>query len=391
MGVKTVGVVKQMQPFLSQPTLTTIKIVKKIRTPLGRLALLLAAGLALLGGLYAATVLLGYNGHRPLSGLASSHGPLMVFGFVGGAIALERAVAIRRWWGWGAPIASAIAVAAVFLHAPVWVPGAAWAVSFAVLTGVYAEAYRRQGSLALIIQAAGSVAAVFAALRWAEAGVFTDALGLAMMFTVATIIGERVELARLSFSRGHREETITVLILALLAAAVVAPVGALATSIERVFGLLLVAVAVASLRADVARNLVRTSKLPRFSAACMLLGYGWLVVAGLAIAFFGLRTTGFAYDACVHGVFLGFVISMIFAHAPIILGAVIRKNLPYHTILYAPVVLLHGGLLIRLGAGDLLRHDGIWRAGAIVTIVAVLGFIATGIFSGISNRGKRKR
>ena len=38
---------------------------------------------------------------------------------------------------------------------------------------------------------------------------------------------------------------------------------------------------------------------------------------------------GPAYDAVVHAVFLGFTLSMIMAHAPVILPAVLRRPLPY--------------------------------------------------------------
>ena len=71
------------------------------RTPGGRLRrvlLLVPCGLAMLMGVDAALALLGLP--APLSGdrLTSGHGMLMVIGFVGALIALERSVAIGRWW-----------------------------------------------------------------------------------------------------------------------------------------------------------------------------------------------------------------------------------------------------------------------------------------------------
>jgi len=40
---------------------------------------------------------------------------------------------------------------------------------------------------------------------------------------------------------------------------------------------------------------------------------------------------GGGYDAVVHAIFLGFVISMVMAHAPVILPAVLRRPLPYRS------------------------------------------------------------
>ncbi|BFO21058.1 hypothetical protein SHKM778_74460 [Streptomyces sp. KM77-8] len=44
----------------------------------------------------------------------------------------------------------------------------------------------------------------------------------------------------------------------------------------------------------------------------------------------------------MHAVFLGFVMSMIMAHAPVILPAVLRRPLPYHPGLALAAWLLHG-------------------------------------------------
>ena len=59
-----------------------------------RLPLLAAGGLALVGGLYAALLLLDAPLPDTTAGVGQSHGPVMVFGFVGTLIALERAVAL---------------------------------------------------------------------------------------------------------------------------------------------------------------------------------------------------------------------------------------------------------------------------------------------------------
>ena len=55
-----------------------------------------------------------------------------------------------------------------------------------------------------------------------------------------------------------------------------------------------------------------------------------------------------AYDAALHAVFVGFVFSMVFGHAPVILPAVLRVRFPYHPVLYVPLVVLHASLAVRV-------------------------------------------
>jgi len=68
-----------------------------------RVPVLAAAGLGLVGGLYAALLLLGLGLPAPASPIEEVDGPVMVFGFVGTLIALERAVAAARRWALLAP------------------------------------------------------------------------------------------------------------------------------------------------------------------------------------------------------------------------------------------------------------------------------------------------
>ena len=65
------------------------------------------------------------------------------------------------------------------------------------------------------------------------------------------------------------------------------------------------------------------------------------------------RPGGPRYYRLLHTVFLGFLFSMIFGHAPIILPAITGVAVPYRQAFYAHLALLHISLAIRLG-GDLL-------------------------------------
>ena len=118
------------------------------------------------------------------------------------------------------------------------------------------------------------------------------------------------------------------------------------------FGLALLGLVGWLARHDVARRTVRSTGLTRFMAASMLAGYAWLAVAAVTWTLTGPAYDGPAYDVVVHAVFLGFTMSMIMAHAPVILPAVLRRPLPYHPAMLVPAALLHVSLTLRLWVGD---------------------------------------
>jgi len=79
------------------------------RVPMQRLLLLLLAATAVLSGLDAALLRLGLGAPVEAVSLAAGHGVLMVYGFLGTAITLERAVALQSGpsrstvWAYAAP------------------------------------------------------------------------------------------------------------------------------------------------------------------------------------------------------------------------------------------------------------------------------------------------
>jgi hypothetical protein len=115
-------------------------------------------------------------------------------------------------------------------------------------------------------------------------------------------------------------------------------------------------------------------------AVSLLAGYVWLVVAGATWLMAGdLHRSDGTYDVALHAVFLGFVMSMIFAHAPVIVPAVLRVRLPFRSWFYAHTVLLHAALLVRLVGGDALGNRVAWQVGGVGTELAILLFLAVSI------------
>ncbi|HEX6498710.1 MAG TPA: hypothetical protein VF054_06715 [Micromonosporaceae bacterium] len=355
-----------------------------VPTPL-RLPVLACAGLALLGGLYAALLLLGLPVPAPRPDLAAVHGPVMVLGFVGTLIALERAVALGARWALVAPSAAGLGALVLLGTGPTVAGKLLLAVGGVGLLGVYAALWRRQPSVALLAQAAGAFAWYAAALLWLGGFTVAETLPWLAGFVVLTIAGERLELAHLSMP-AHAERRFVAVLVALV-------VGATAATLwpkpgHQVLGLALLATVAWLAGYDVARRTVRGRGLPRFVAVGLLAGYGWLALAGLLWAGTGPSSAGPRYDAVLHAIFLGFVISMIFVHAPVIMPAVLRRPLPYHPVLYAPLLLLHASLLTRLALGDLAGLTVVWQWSAIANEAALLGFV--GCAAALALRGRTR-
>lgn len=348
--------------------------------------MLAGAGFALVAGLYAALLLLGFELPMPRPGLTDVHGPLMVFGFVGTLIALERAVALGARWAVLAPACSAGGGLALITFGTA-LPGKVLLAAAAVaLLGVYRALWRRQQTPALLAQAAGAFAWYAAIVLWLAGLPVAETAPWMAVFVVATIAGERLELAHVAITGPQPQRWFLAVLIALTC-------GAAAATIwpdigTRLFGAGLLAVVAWLTVFDVARRTIRSRGLPRYVAAGLLAGYGWLGLAALLWTGAGQATAGPRYDAVLHAVFLGFTLSMIFAHAPVILPAVLRRPLPYGPVLYAPLALLHVSLLVRVVAGDGLGLEPAWRWAGAGNVAAVLTF--AGFAAALTLRARRQ-
>ncbi|MCP9949897.1 hypothetical protein [Actinomadura madurae] len=334
-----------------------------------RFPLLAGALLSLIAGLWGALGLLDAGVPVPRTSFAQQHGPLMALGFLGTLISLERGVALGRPWAYISPALAGLG--ALTTAAGLTVPGrllltaaGGW------LVAVYIAVLGRRTGRDLAVQASGAVAWYTGGLLWIGGRTVAEIVPWLAAFLVLTIAGERLELARVAFL-GRRASD------GLLGAAALIGAGAAASTLWPDAGWRLTGLGMAVLAGwlavhDIARRTVRSTGLPRYAAACLLAGYLWLAVAGTIWLAAG-RPSGGLYDAALHAVFLGFVMSMVFGHAPVILPAVLRVRLPYHPVLYAPLVLLHASLLVRV-VGDVSAATGPRTLGGVLGEVSLLLF-----------------
>jgi hypothetical protein len=352
-----------------------------------RLIFLIPAGLALLAGLDAGLLLLGLPAPVTTQRLPNAHGMVMVLGFVGTVIALERAVALRRRAGFAAPILLGMGGLLVISAAPLWLGQLAFVAGTAAVVAIYVPLWQRQRDDSILVQALGAVLAMGGAMLWLAGRPVASVLPWLACFVVLTIAGERLELARVTLLASA-----TVAQLIVIAALIT--IGTVLTLLWPVVGYPLLGLSLLALVGwlmvhDVARRTIRAKGLPRFMAGCLLAGYVWLATAGAIWATLGEVSQGSGYDAVIHAIFLGFTMSMIMAHAPVILPAVLRCRLPYHPVMLIPPVLLHASLLVRLGIGDAGHILLARQIGGGLNVVALLGFAV--IMAGSAIRAGRPR
>jgi len=138
-------------------------------------------------------------------------------------------------------------------------------------------------------------------------------------------------------------------------------------------------------RFDIARRTLRRPGLPRFVALALLPGYVWLGVGGILWLRDGAAIAGPAHDAELHAIFLGFVFSMIFGHAPVIFPGVLGLAIPFRRVFYGHLALLHAGLVLRI-AGDLGGDFDLARTGGLLNAVAIGVFLVATVGSAVLHR-----
>jgi hypothetical protein len=337
-----------------------------------------AGMLALLAGMWAGLIRAGWQWPPVQAQLPSAHGPLMISGFLGTLISLERAVALtaptgsaRRRWTYVAPALTALGGLALIVGLPAGVARGLIALGSLALVIVFVEIVRQRRSWDTVTMALGAVLWLTGNVLWWSGRSTFQVTVWWIGFLVLTIAGERLELARVLLLRRSALVTFVISIGVLLAGLVVSLANF--NLGVRVSGAGLIALGVWLLGRDVARRTIRQSGLTRFIAACLLPGYAWLVFGG-GLWLLGNFTSGLTYDAALHSVLLGFVFSMIFGHAPIILPAVLNLPLAFRPAYYAHLALLHASLIVRL-LGDLAADPALRMWAGLLNVTAILLFM----------------
>ncbi|MBI5927124.1 MAG: hypothetical protein HY836_16155 [Aquabacterium sp.] len=301
---------------------------------------------------------------------ASQHAALMICGFLGTVIGVERATAIHAPWTFLAPISSALG--GLFLttgHAGI----SLWLFVLAALVFVMVNVFivGRQATVHTYLLVLSALLWLAGNVRFMLHGLHNATLTAWFAFLVFTIAAERLEMARLTRPHAFSLPLLGSALAIVLAGTVVIEwhdsIGCV------LFGTGLLALALWLIRFDIARHTVKAPGLSRYMAACLLTGYAWLGVSGLCWVALGMGQS--TRDAALHALALGFIMSMIMGHAPVILPSVAGIKLHVDARFYLPLALLHFSLFVRLAPG---HANAIWQAhGGMLNALAILAFALT--------------
>ena len=348
-----------------------------------RLPLLILGFASLASGVLAGLARMGWAVPLPAAQLALLHGPLMICGFLGTVIGLERAVALGYRWAYAGPLLTGLGGVAILLGFPLPVGAAAIALGSAVLLTGTVMILLRQRELFMVTMALGAFSWLAGNLLWLTGSGVSGVVALWINFLVLTIAGERLELTRFLPPSPDAKRIFAAILAAVLAGGFFSGTG---IGIA-VYGIGLLGLALWLLRHDIARRTVKEQGLTRFTAVCLLSGYAWLTIGSVLLLVTG-GLSGTAYDAVLHAVLIGFVFSMVFGHAPIIFPAVVRVKMPYHWTFYLPLLALHASLLVRI-AGDGLMLPELRNLGGLLNALALVLFILSTVSSVV--RGSRAK
>lgn len=338
--------------------------------------LVLAAALALLGGLAGGLGRLGVITlpEQVVAPLAL-HGALMVCGFFGFVIGLERAAAIGSRTARAAPALAAVGSVAAWAMQP-GIAAACWLAAGIALTLAYLVVWRRTPAPHTAVEAAGAACWAGGTALWLLDRPFEHVVIAWCSFLVLTIAGERGELARfVPLSARARYGYLALIALQLAALVLLAVLPGVSRAAAFAWWLSLLGLAAWLLRCDLAcRANLERSGWALHTARCLRLGYAWLALAAAWGLVNVLRGTALDASGPLHLLLLGFVFAMVFGHAPIVLPALLRRPIAAPTrASFAPVLLMSVAVALRGGAEAVGAAP--WRAwGGALQALAIVAF-----------------
>ncbi|HET9643817.1 MAG TPA: hypothetical protein VFP68_10790 [Burkholderiaceae bacterium] len=297
------------------------------------------------------------------------HGLLLVSGFFGTLVALERFIAVGRTAWLLAPVASAVGGLMAWSGAPVQAALIAWLVAgFALMSGCVFEAARGSMRLPLLLRILGAACWSVGNLLWLQGALAHLALPGWLAFLVLTIVSEREDV--LSSLR-----TRPLAAVAFGAAIVLLPLSMLVAGLEATLGLpipapsevpaliqwtgcLLLALVLLSGKTPQPRDGGWAGWESRATRAAD----AWLLVASLL----GLSRHWLPFAAggpAWHALLLGFAFSTLFAHVPRLLMSMSKEPLRYTAWFAFPLVLLSASLALRVTAAGFQHPLALLTAG----------------------------
>ncbi len=316
-------------------------------------------------GMVAGLIRIGWG--IPINEIAIHHGALMVGGFLGTLILLEKVIPLKNKVFLILPLLNALGLLMI-------IPGLfnlgllfLMAGSISLLSVFVYYILQQPHEISNKIMATGALCQIIGHLMLFSKHFYPAAFPWWMGFILFVIVGERVELSKfLPVTQMAKKLLVVLFIIFLLGLTL--PFHGIGKFLS---GLSLVGISLWLLRHDVISIGLKKKGMTHFSAFALLAGCVALMLTGIFLI--SLPDIPFAYDAIIHTFFIGFAFSMIFAHGPIILPGVLGLIVkPYHPILYIPLCASLISLVVRLVA-DINLLPNIFRLwsgwGSVISIL----------------------
>lgn len=342
-----------------------------LRHLVSRLPLLLPAILCLAIGVLTGLTRAGIDMTELLAARGAWHSTLMISGFFGTVIGLERAVACNKGWAFLAPMFSALGGLALLSGTTAPLSPFLFVLASALFCGASTILTLKQPALHAWILLLGAMLWLIGNIAWMVNGSSWVSMPYGLSFLILTIASERLELTRFLPPKPAAKALFLLIVSVILIGTTFSATTQFSDNTLLGWGYAFLAVWL--LNFDVAKKTIRQQGVTRFLAVCLLSGYGWLLIGGVLLTQ-TLNLGSFERDAAIHAIALGFIFSMVIGHAPVIFPAVMRVAIPFSPVFYVPWLLIQAGMSLRLAAA-LLVYAPLREAGAVINALAVLSFL----------------
>lgn len=293
-------------------------------------------------------------GHTDIivEGTAANHGLLMVGGFLGTLISLERAMVMKHRLWLAVPSMSGLSMLVIlFLEWSTFGKSMLLASSIGLIVIMYLQSVRHP-EIYQYVMSVGAVSWMLGNFMLLYTDLLPSAVPWWIGFILFTIVGERLELSKF-LPTPKMAKNALVWLLAFFFVGMWLPFHGLGNWL---MGASVIFISFWLLHYDMAKIASKKENQFKYIGVGLRIGYIWLTLHGIILCF--MESHAMHYDLYLHTFFLGFTFSMIWTHAPIILPMVlnIRHN-PYHPVLWFPWGVFQLTLIGRIAFSILSLND----------------------------------
>jgi hypothetical protein len=234
------------------------------KLPVYRFPVMFLAMATLVAAAWAGLIRLGWQWPALQPALPLSHGPLMVAGFFGTLISLERAVAFGKPWAYLGPLFSGIGGLLLAFGVPGITGPVLMALGSLWLVLIFGVLLKKRWAGYMIVMALGSLALLVGNLLWLFGWQVSQFVLWWAGFLILTIAGERLELGRMVRKPAY-SQPLFIVITAIYLTGLVVMLFPWDLGI-RISGVGMLGLALWLLRFDIARRTVKQSGVAYFFA-----------------------------------------------------------------------------------------------------------------------------